>query len=350
MKSTELESLIASVSTPKRATGQEVQAHLDSLTKPQGSLGALETMALRLAKILGDPPAKLARRTVCIMAGDHGVAEEGVSAFPSEVTAQMCLNYERSGAAINALAGIAGAQVVVVDVGVDGDLGDARGVVSRKVRRGTRNFVKEPAMTSNEVLEAIAVGVDMIADLRPDVIGLGEMGIGNTTSAAAITAMVTGKPVEFVTGPGTGVDGAGVSRKVQAVNAGLSRLGKWPAPLDVLAEVGGLEIAGMVGLILGGAKRGIPVIVDGYITGAAALLACEMCPAAKEYLFASHVSQEPGHAIQLEHLGLQAALHLEMRLGEGTGAALMFAILESAGAILRDMATFAEADVSGKTD
>ena len=350
MDRTRLDALIASVSPPAAASAEAVQQHLNALTKPPGSLGVLETVAARLAAVLGDPPPPLAKKVVCVLAGDHGVAKEGVSAYPAEVTAQMCSNFASGGAAINVLARTLGVQVVVVDVGIRRDMRDAPRVLHRKVRAGTRNLAREAALTEDEVLATIAVGAGLIDELHaPDVIALGEMGIANTTPATALTAAFTGHSVEAVTGRGTGVDDEGLQRKLRAVGAGLARIADGCSALRILAEVGGLEIAGLAGVILGAAAANRPVVLDGFITGAAALAACRLCPAASGYLIASHLSGEPGHAIQLDHLGLEPALCMGMRLGEGSGAVLMLPILESAGAILREMATFESAGVSERS-
>jgi nicotinate-nucleotide--dimethylbenzimidazole phosphoribosyltransferase len=334
---------------PSGARLADVRHHLDTLTKPPGSLGGLESIAARLACIVGDPPAPLANKVICVLAADHGVAAEGVSAYPSEVTAQMCRNYVSGGAAVNAIAGVVGARVVVVDVGVNADLADVPGLVHRKVRRGTRNMTRESALTPDDVLVALDVGRELLdrelADA--DLIGLGEMGIGNTTAASALTVGLIGAPLDQVVGRGTGIDEAGLERKRHAVRTALERCADRD-PLVLLTKVGGLEIAAMVGLIIEAARRHRPVVVDGFITGAAAVVADALCPPIRHYLFASHLSAEPGHRVQLEHLQLKPAIHLDMRLGEGTGAALMFPILDAAGSLLRNMATFESAGVSGR--
>lgn len=334
---------------PAAARLTDIQDRLDSLTKPPGSLGGLERIAARLARIVGDPPPELANKAICVMAADHGVAAEGVSAYPPEVTAQMCRNYAVGGAAVNAIAGVVGARLVVVDVGVNTELNDVPGLVHRKVRRGTRNMMKEPALTSDEVLVALDVGRELFERelAEADVIGLGEMGIGNTTAASALTIGLLGARLEDVVGRGTGVDAQGLERKRRAVRLALQRCDNRD-PTTLLAEVGGLEIAAMVGLILEAARRQRPIVVDGFITGSAAIVADAVCPHVRHYLFASHLSAEPGHRLQLEHLQLEPAIRLDMRLGEGTGAALMFPILDAAGSLLRNMATFESAGVSGR--
>jgi nicotinate-nucleotide--dimethylbenzimidazole phosphoribosyltransferase len=285
------------------------------------------------------------------MAADHGVAAEQVSAYPPAVTAQMVHAFALGKAAINVLGRRAGARVVVVDVGVAADLDPALPIVHRKVARGTGNLARGPAMSAEQALAAIAVGLDVLADAAAeglDVVGLGEMGIGNSTSAAALVAALTGAPVAEVTGRGTGIDDAGWLRKVAAIERALAANGvREDAPLAALTAVGGLEIAGLVGVALGAAAHRIPVVVDGFIATAAALVAVALCPAARDYLVAAHRSTEPGHRAALEHLELEPLLALDLRLGEGTGAALALPIVESSAALLAEMATFAEAGVAG---
>jgi nicotinate-nucleotide--dimethylbenzimidazole phosphoribosyltransferase len=348
-RASELEALVQSVRPPQAANPAAVRQHLDSLTKPPGSLGYLEELALRFALIYGDPPPPLARRTVFVLAADHGVTRQGVSAYPAAVTAEMCRNYMRGGAAISAIARSAGADVVVVDMGVDADLNDVPGLVHRKVRRGTHDLAAGRALAPEEVTQAILAGASVVGerDPVPHLIGLGEMGIGNTTSASAITAALTGMAPEHVVGPGTGVRDQAIARKREAVARGVARLNGCVDPVLVLAEVGGLEIAGLVGVLLAGAASSRAVVTDGFIATAAALLAVRLCPAVLPYLFASHCSAEPGHRVLLEALGLRPVFELDMRLGEGTGAALAFPVLDAAAACLREMATFEGARVSG---
>jgi nicotinate-nucleotide--dimethylbenzimidazole phosphoribosyltransferase len=260
----------------------------------------------------------------------------------------MCRNYAAGGAAINAIGRAVQAQVVTVDIGVDADLTDAAGVVGRKVRRGTRDLSEGPAMTEEEMLRALAVGIALVREQQPspDVVALGEMGIGNTTAASALTAVLTGASPEAVVGPGTGIDLPRLELKRRLVGRAVKRVHGCDDPLVVLAEVGGLEIAGLAGIVLGVAAAGCAVITDGFIATAAALVATRLCPACHDYLIASHCSPEPGHRIQLAALGLEPLLNLDLRLGEGTGAALAFPLLEAAGSILREMATFSSAGVS----
>ncbi len=322
------------------------------LTKPAGSLGQLETLSMQLAAISGNPRPSVARKGVIIMAGDHGVTREGVSAYPSEVTPQMVLNFLRGGAAINVLARQAGARVVVVDIGVFSDLPDLPGLLRRKVARGTANMAQGPAMTRDQAAQAIQTGIEVVQaeiDAGLDLVATGDMGIGNTTPSAAMVAAFTGLPVRQVTGRGTGLDDTGLDRKVAIIERALQV--NQPDPrdgLDVLSKVGGLEIAGLAGVILGAAARRVPVVVDGFISGAAALAAAELCPEVKPYLIAAHQSVEIGHRAILERLGLRPLINLDLRLGEGTGAALAFHLIEGAARILNEMATFAEAGVSAK--
>ena len=325
---------------------------LDMLTKPPGSLGRLEELAIHLAGITGEvaPPVKPA--TVMIMAGDHGVTAEGVSAFPSAVTPQMMLNFLHGGAAINALSRVADAQVVVVDVGVGSEI-DHPALIVRKIRPGTGNICQEPAMTRQEAEQAICCGIDLAeAEVARGtrVIALGEMGIGNTTPSAALLAAFSDHPVERVVGRGTGLDDSGLLRKADAVRRALALHAPDPRdPIGVLAAVGGLEIGALAGVILGAAAQRVPVVLDGFITTAAALVATRIAPMAGRYLIAAHRSAEAGHGLVLELLGLQPLLELDLRLGEGSGAALALPILQAVKGVMTDMATFGEAGVDGKT-
>lgn len=348
-RSRELARILEGIGPPAAADPGQVRRHLDRLTKPPGSLGRLEDAAVRLAGITGDPPPPLRNRTVFVLAGDHGVARRGVSAYPREVTAQMCRNLASGGAAVTVLARSVGARVVVADLGVDAELGAPPGLLDRKVRRGTRDLSVGPALTRGEAESAVLVGARLVEEDAPpaDVVALGEMGIGNTTPASALTAALTGSPVDRVVGPGTGVGDAELARKRAIVERALSRVRGVADPLALLAEVGGLEIAGLAGVTLAAAGRGVPVVVDGFIAAAAALVAVRLAPPAAGYLFAGHRSAEPGHGALLEALGLEPLLELGLRLGEGTGAVLALPVLEGAGALLREMATFESAGVSG---
>ncbi|APC08241.1 nicotinate-nucleotide--dimethylbenzimidazole phosphoribosyltransferase [Neomoorella thermoacetica] len=329
----------------------KAQAHLDELTKPPGSLGALEDIARRLAGIRGEVPRRLSRKAHILMAGDHGVVAEGVSAFPQEVTPQMVFNFSRGGAAINVLARHASAELVLVDIGVASDLPELPGLLKRKVAPGTANLARGPAMTREQAIAALEVGIEVASakiEAGNELLGIGEMGIGNTTPSSAILAVFSGRPVEEITGRGTGVDANRLRLKIKAIQQGLAINKPNPDdPLDVLAKVGGLEIAGMAGVILAGAAMRVPVIIDGFISGAAALVATRLAPLAGEFILASHLSEEPGHAVALELLGLKPMLTMQMRLGEGTGAALGMTLVDAAIMIYHEMATFSQAGISG---
>lgn len=345
---------VAAVITPLDAVAMEqARARQLQLTKPAGSLGRLEEIAVQMAGITRQPLPTVKRKAVIVMAADHGVVAEGVSAYPSAVTPQMVLNFLHGGTAINALARQAGAEVVIVDVGVADDL-DHPGLLVRKVARGTANMAIGPAMTREQSLSAITAGMDVLKSLVKqgiDLVATGDMGIGNTTAASAITASLTGTPVALVTGRGTGIDETQLAHKIHVIERALARNVPDPSdPLDVLTKVGGLEIAGLVGVIIAGAASRIPVVTDGFIAGAAALVAVGICPAVRDYLFAGHVSVERGHQVILEQLGLSPLLDLELRLGEGTGAVLATHIIEAALRMHKEMATFAEAGVSNRED
>ncbi|HBU06233.1 MAG TPA: nicotinate-nucleotide--dimethylbenzimidazole phosphoribosyltransferase, partial [Nitrospiraceae bacterium] len=285
-------------------------------------------------------------------AGDHGVTEEGVSAFPKEVTQQMVLNFLRGGAGINVLARHAGADVVVVDIGVDHDFGEIEGLINLKVINGTKNLTKEPAMTREEAIKCMETGIELAdgyAKKGYKIFGTGDMGIGNTTPSSAIAAVLTGRPVSEVTGKGTGITGESLQKKIKVIEKGIN-LNK-PNPndaIDVLSKVGGAEIGGIAGLILGTASNRIPVIIDGFISTAGALIAYCIDPKVKDYIFAAHNSVEIGHKIMLDKMGLLPILDLNLRLGEGTGAALAMLMIEAGLKIYKEMATFGEAGVSEK--
>ncbi len=322
----------------------------DSLTKPRGSLGKLEDLSIKLAGIYGTLSPSISRKVVFTMAADHGVTEEGVSAYPSEVTMQMVLNFARGGAAINVLARCVGAEVRVVDMGVGAEVTWPDCILSRKVAMGTRNMCKGPAMSSEEASQSVLTGAELAARAvgeGANAIAVGDMGIGNTTAASAITAVVTGRSVPSVTGRGTGVDDATLSMKVRAIERAIEVNVPDPANgLDVLSKIGGFEIGGIAGVILGAASRGVPVFIDGFVSSSAALVADAIAPACRDYVIASHLSVEPGHSIVLEHMELEPLLDLRMRLGEGTGAALAFSVADAACRIMSDMATFEGAGVS----
>lgn len=349
-----LQDLIAAIPPLDEAAMAAARARQDQLTKPAGSLGRLEDLAVQLAGITGRVEPLVARKAVIIAAGDHGVVAEGVSAYPSEVTAQMVLNFLRGGAAINVLARTAGARVVVVDVGVAAELPPHPALRARKVVPGTANFTHGPALTRAQALTAIGVGLDVVAEAIAaglDLVATGDMGIGNTTASSALVAALTGEPVARVTGRGTGVDEAGWARKVAAIERGLAVNRPDPAdPLGVLAALGGCEIAALVGAVLGTAQARRPVVIDGFISGAAALVAARLAPACVPYLIAGHHSVEIGHQVILRELGLKPLLALNLRLGEGTGAALALPLIEAAARIPAEMATFQSAGVSGPVD
>ncbi len=346
---------ISNISRLSGGDFQHTQQRLDNLTKPKGSLGRLEELACRLVGISGNTQYKPSRKCVVTMAADHGVTAEGVSAYPSEVTYQMVLNFLRGGAAINVLARQAGARVLVVDMGVNKDF-DAgqKGLLSRKIGHGTANMAQGPAMTKGQAIACVETGIALVEEMAAegvDLIGTGDMGIGNTTASAAIVAAALGLPAAEVTGMGTGIDESAWIKKVQVIEKALA-LNK-PDPkdgLDLLAKVGGFEIGGLAGVILGAARHRVPVLVDGFNSGAAALIAQRLCPAATEVIIASHCSVEKGHRHALRALGLQPLLDLNMRLGEGTGAALAMHLAEASVRILNEMATFGEAGVSKKSE
>jgi nicotinate-nucleotide--dimethylbenzimidazole phosphoribosyltransferase len=332
---------------------QAARARHATLTKPPGSLGLLEDLGIQLAGITGNVRPTVARKVVFVMAADHGVAAEGVSAYPAEVTMQMVQNFLRGGAAITVLAKQASARVLIVDVGVAGELKPHPGLILRKVAYGTRNLAKEPAMTRHQAEETIHAGIELAhneIDRGMDLVATGEMGIGNTTPSAAIVAALVGVPVAKVTGRGTGVDESSLARKIALLENALTLHRPNPRdPLDVLSKVGGLEIGALTGLIIGAASRRVPVVLDGFIAGAAALVATALVPGTQPFLLAAHQSAEPGHAIALRHLRLVPLLDLGLRLGEGTGAVLAFHLIEASARILNEMATFEEAGVSAKS-
>jgi nicotinate-nucleotide--dimethylbenzimidazole phosphoribosyltransferase len=330
------------------------QQHLDSLTKPVGSLGQLEVLAAQYVAWREEEVPKITGKAVYVFAGDHGITDEGVSAYPREVTPQMVHNFLNGGAAINVLARQTNSDIVVVDVGVDADFNGVPGLLHRKVRRGTRNFAREAAMTADELNAALQVGIDLATEASAQgrtLIALGEMGIGNTSAATAIAAALTGKPVAALTGRGTGLDEARCARKSQIIEKALRlHFGDFqntkPDPLEVLRCVGGLEIAAITGAVLGAAAKRIAVVVDGFICTAGAAVACALAPNARFAIIAGHLSQEPGHRALLEAMQVKPLLQLDMRLGEGTGAVLTFPLIESALHLYNEMATFGSAGVS----
>jgi nicotinate-nucleotide--dimethylbenzimidazole phosphoribosyltransferase len=351
----ELKSLLTNITNTNGKFGEEAQQRLDSLTKPQGSLGRLEEFAKQLVAITESSMPDLDKKVVFTFAGDHGVADEGVSAFPKEVTAQMVLNFVHGGAGINVIARHAGAEVVVVDIGVDydfGDVGTRRDVplLIKKVVSGTRNMRKNSAMTREEAEKCIQVGVELADEYAKKgykIFGTGEMGIANTTPSSAITSVITGKSVEDITGRGTGINDEIWKNKVQVIKDSI-HFNKPDAsdPVDLLSKIGGTEIAGIAGLIIGAAANKIPVVIDGFISTVGALIAYLIEPKTKDYMFAAHMSQEVGHRAVLEKIGLRPILDLDLRLGEGTGAALSMMVIDAGLKIYKEMATFAEAEVA----
>ncbi|NLC50867.1 MAG: nicotinate-nucleotide--dimethylbenzimidazole phosphoribosyltransferase [Firmicutes bacterium] len=324
---------------------------LDSLTKPRGSLGRMEALAVQLAGITGDFFPVNSRKKVIVMAADHGVVKEGVSAYPQEVTLQMIANFVNGGAAINVLARQAKAELKIVDIGVIEDV-NLPGVIGAKIRCGTGNFVREEAMSRLQAEEAIAVGISIAKEAVGSGVKLlatGEMGIGNTAASSAVMAALTGYEPLLVVGRGTGLNDQQLKHKVEVVKKALAVHKPDPQdPVGVLSKVGGLEIAGLSGLILGAAAERCPIIIDGFISTVAALVAIKIAPLAAAYIIPSHLSQESGHALLLNYLELIPYINLEMRLGEGTGAVLAMHLVEASARILREMATFAEAGVSGR--
>jgi nicotinate-nucleotide--dimethylbenzimidazole phosphoribosyltransferase len=350
-----IDELICGIEPPSEEWREKARLHLDTLTKPLGSLGRLEDIAAQIAAIRREHPCQPVGKAVYVFAGDHGVTEEGVSAYPREVTRQMVLNFLSEGAAINVLARLHQVALNVVDVGVDADFGSIPGLLHYKVRRGTRNMLREAAMSDEDVERALSIGYRLgveAATAGHTLIAIGEMGIGNTTAASALTCALTGARAEIATGRGTGVEPHAYANKVRVVEAAVAKhcnVNGASRPHETLRCLGGLEIAAMAGMVLAGARHRLVVVVDGFISTAAAAVAVGMAPHALGYLIAGHRSEEPGHRLLLEHLKLAPLLSLGMRLGEGTGAVLAMPVIESAIALYSQMATFASAGVSGAT-
>lgn len=325
----------------------------NQLTKPQGSLGVLEELSIQLAGIQAKPLPAIGRKVIIVMAGDHGVVAEGVSAFPQEVTPQMVANFVGGGAGINVLARHTGAEVRVADLGVAVPV-EIEGVVQSKVKAGTDNMAAGPAMSREEAVRCLEAGIE-IAETEiaagADLLGTGDMGIGNTTPSSAILTVISGAALETSVGRGTGIGADALAGKREVIKRAIEVNDPDPSDgIDVLAKVGGLEIGGLAGLILGAAARRVPVIIDGFISSAAALIAASIAPASRDYMIASHVSVEPGHKLMLEELGLKPMLFMNMRLGEGTGAALASSLVEASCKVLSEMATFADAGVAEKNE
>jgi nicotinate-nucleotide--dimethylbenzimidazole phosphoribosyltransferase len=350
IKMEKIQKVIEKIEPIDRQMMEKAQKRLDFLTKPRGSLGRLEELAKIVVGIKGEDSPNLKNKVIFTLAGDHGITIEGVSAFPQEVTRQMVYNFLQGGAGINVLACHIGARVVVVDMGVACDLKPHPDLVIRKINYGTKNMLKEPAMSREEAIRSIIEGIEIVEkelERGIDIIGTGDMGIGNTTSSSAIIASIIKAPVEEVTGRGTGIDESKLKHKISVIRKVLETNRPDPNdPIDVLSKVGGFEIGGLTGIMLAGASHRIPVVIDGFISGAAALLATKMEPKVKSYLISSHCSAEAGHNLTLNFLGLKPILNLDLRLGEGTGAALGINIVDASIKILTQMATFHEAGVS----
>ncbi len=349
---TSLSAIIDLIPSLDKEAMTQARARQDRLTKPPGSLGRLEELSIQLAGIQSKPVPQITNKAIITLAGDHGVVAEKIGNWPQEVTAQMVANFLSGGAAVNVLARQAGARLIVADLGIATELKPHPRLLINKVAPGTRNMAQGPAMTPAQALKAVETGIEIVeAEIKKglDIAGVGDMGIGNTTASSAISAVLTGKAVAEVTGRGTGIDDKQLAHKIKVIERAISINKPDPTqPLDVLAKVGGFEIGGLAGVMLGAAAHRIPVVLDGFITGAAALIATALCPKLREFLIASHVSAEAGHPIVLEHMGLKPLLNLGMRLGEGTGAALGIVLAEASARILAEMATFSEAGVSEK--
>jgi len=347
-----IQKVIDKIEPLDRQMMEKAQKRLDFLTKPKGSLGRLEELAKIVVGIKREDSPSLKNKVIFTLAGDHGIAIEGVSAFPQEVTTQMVYNFLQGGAGINVLARHIGARVVVVDMGVACDLKPHPDLVIRKINYGTKNILKEPAMSREEAIRAINEGIEIVEEELKrgiDIIGTGDMGIGNTTPSSAIIAAITKTSVEEVTGRGTGIDDSKLKHKIKIIEKALETNRPDPNdPIDVLSKVGGFEIGGLIGIMLAGASHRIPVVIDGFISGAAALLATEIEPKVKNYLIPSHCSAEVGHSLILSFLGLKPILNLDLRLGEGTGAALGINMVDASTKILTQMATFQETGVSNE--
>jgi len=342
-----LQETLDRIQPPSREWQNQAYERLRRQARPAGSLGILEDVGARLAGIAKALDVRLNRKIIVTCAGDHGVCAEGVSLFPSEVTPQMVYNFVQGGASINVLARHAGAEVRVADLGVNWNFEADLPIFHKKVRKGTANFARGPAMGRDEAIQSIQAGIDIIEELHAeagvDLLGTGDMGIGNTTPSTAIIAAFSGLPARQLTGRGTGIDDETLQRKVVVIEKGLAL--NQPDPrdaLDVLAKVGGFEIGGLAGLVIGAAANGVPVVCDGFIATAGALVACELAPAARDYLFTSHHSVEIGHRYMLSRLDREPLLDLKFRLGEGTGAAAAMELMDMATRILADIKTFEE--------
>ena len=353
-----IEEAIERIEPLDEAAMESARARQDTLTKPLRSLGVLEDLSVTVAGITGNYMPDITDKVIITAAGDHGVVDEGVSAYPKEVTPQMVYNFLNGGAAINVLARHIGARVVVVDMGVAADItfepdkNHGYAFIDNKIAYGTANMAKGPAMSYEDARKSIEAGIEVLENELArgiDIVGVGDMGIGNTTPSSAIVAFITGEPIEKVTGRGTGLDDEGLEAKTKTIKNAieLNKPDRGDA-IDILSKIGGFEIGGMAGVMLAAASHRIPVVVDGFISGAAALIAYELSPKIKDYLIASHLSVEVGHRAILDHLGIEPLFNLNMRLGEGTGAALGMSLVDASCRILREMATFEEANVPDK--
>jgi len=344
--------IIQSIQPLDRNALSLARARQDTLTKPAGSLGRLEELSIQIAGIQAKARPQIKQKAVIVMVADHGVAAEGTSAYSQEVTAQMVLNFVRGGAGINVISRQVGARMIVVDIGIAGKTSSFMGIIKQKIAPGTQNMCLGPAMSLDQARLSIETGIEVVqSEINKglDIVGTGDMGIGNTTASSAICAVMTRKTVAEVTGRGTGLSDEQLQRKIAAIEKAITvNNPSADQPLELLAKVGGFEIGGLAGVILGAAANRVPVMIDGFISGAAALIAVGLCPQAKDYLIAGHVSVEPGHKYLLDYLGLKPLLDLNMRLGEGTGAALGMVLAEASCRILSEMATFTEAGVSNK--
>ncbi|MFC1951203.1 nicotinate-nucleotide--dimethylbenzimidazole phosphoribosyltransferase [Chloroflexota bacterium] len=349
-----LSNTIAKIKPLDEKAMQAARERQDDLTKPRGSLGQLEAVSIKIAGITGKVTSKIENKAVIVMAADHGVVAEGVSAYLQEVTPQMVLNFMGGGAAINVLSSHVGARVVVVDMGVANPLEPSDKFICKSIGLGTANMAQGPAMTREQAIAAVTAGIEVVeGEIAKglDIVGTGDMGIGNTTASTAICAVITGKNIADITGRGAGLDDTQLAHKTEVLERVLKVNKPDPSDgLDILSKVGGFEIGGLAGVILGAAANGVPVVIDGLISGAAALIAHVLCSQSRDYMIAAHLSVEPGHIAMLQRLELKPLLDLGLRLGEGTGGALGISLAEAALRTLAEMTTFSEAGVSDKED
>jgi nicotinate-nucleotide--dimethylbenzimidazole phosphoribosyltransferase len=346
-----LQTTIQAICQPDAAIHQAALQRLADQARPQGSLGVLEALSARLAAIAGSLDVRLQKKIIVTCAGDHGVVAEGVSLFPQEVTPLMVYNFVKGGASVSVLAAHAGAEVRVADLGVNCDFEPELPIFHKKIGKGTANFATKPAMSRDDAIRSIEAGIEIVNQLVQqdsiNMLGTGDMGIGNTTASSAVIAAFSGRAVRDLTGRGTGIDDVMLAHKIAVIEKALALHQPDPNdPLDILAKVGGFEIGGLAGLVIGAAAHGIPVVCDGLISTAGALIGCELAPMAKSYLFASHNSVETGHKYMLDRLGLAPLLDLQFRLGEGTGAAVAMHLLDAATRVLADIKTFAEVGIN----